>query len=78
MKKDEAISMLEDLVAGLKSGSLEIENGEDQVHLTPGRKMEVHVRTHQTDRAEVIGLRLKWRRKTDGSNRKFRIGSGSE
>lgn len=67
LKKEQAIALLEDVLAGLKSGTIDIQNGDDQVTLKPARKMSVRFRTRQTDQSEVIALRLQWRRKNDGS-----------
>ena len=67
LKKNQAIGLLEDILAGLKAGTVEIQNGDDQVTLKPAGKMDVRLRTHQTENSEVLGLRLQWRRRNDGS-----------
>ena len=68
MKTDQVIGLLEDILAGLKSGTVAIEIDDDQITLKPAGKMDVRFQTHQTQDSETIALRLKWRRRFEGKS----------
>jgi len=46
MKTDQVIGLLEDILAGLKSGTVAIEIDDDQITLKPAGKMDVRFRTN--------------------------------
>lgn len=57
----EAIKYLEDLVKGLKSGTIVIQHGEESVTLTPPDMIELEVEAKQKKDKSKFVLELSWK-----------------
>ncbi|MGD2108619.1 MAG: amphi-Trp domain-containing protein [Phycisphaerae bacterium] len=62
MELPKAISYLDDLVASLKAGRVTIENGAQDLSLTPDEAVKVEVKATQKPEKESISVELSWRR----------------
>ncbi|MBD3400006.1 MAG: amphi-Trp domain-containing protein [Candidatus Coatesbacteria bacterium] len=71
-KRDEVVHWLEELVAGLKKGELNIAAGADNLILLPGETFEVALKAKEKDDEEKLSLKLNWR-----SSAGFHIGSAT-
>ncbi len=60
----QAISYLEDIVAGLKSGRLCVQHEEDELTLAPQRTVSVSIKARQKKDKESVNLKISWRTPT--------------
>lgn len=56
----QAIAYLEEIVAGLKSGRLSVENDGDGVILSPQRTVKVAVEAKQKKEKESVAIKISW------------------
>jgi len=61
MPREEAVSYFEAIVAGLKSGTLRIRQGEETVVLTPPDQLAVEVKAVRKGHKEKILFEIAWR-----------------
>ena len=54
--------LLEDIVAGLRSGSVTVEHGDQKVSITPSDVVSIRVRARQSVKNERLSIRLRWPR----------------
>jgi amphi-Trp domain-containing protein len=60
MELSNAIAYLEDVVAGLKSGRINVQHEEDSLVLAPQRNVTVRIKARQKNEKESIGLKVSW------------------
>lgn len=60
LELSQAIAYLEDIVAGLKSGSLNVQHEADELALTPQRTVSVDIKARQKGEKESVRLKLSW------------------
>lgn len=60
MDLGQAVTYLEEVVAGLKSGRLFISNDGDEITLSPQRSVKVTVEARQKKDKETVGIKLSW------------------
>ncbi len=61
--REEAVALLEEILAGLKAGKVNIESGDEKLKLEPPDQVVVAVRARQKFKTEGVTLRVKWPRK---------------
>jgi amphi-Trp domain-containing protein len=54
--------LLEDIAAGLRSGSVTVEHGDQNVSITPSEVVSIRVRARQSEKNERLSIRLRWPR----------------
>ena len=54
--------LLEDIAAGLRSGSVTVEHGDQKVSITPSEVVSIRVRARQSEKNERLSIRLRWPR----------------
>ena len=65
MPREEAISYFEAIVAGLKSGTLRIRQGEESLTLNPPAQLGVNVKAASKGEKEKISFEMTWRVPTE-------------
>lgn len=68
MELTQVISYLEDLVGGLKAGSVHVQLGEETVVLRPGNIVECEIEVSQKKDKEELTLELCWKKDEKGSD----------
>ena len=70
LKREQIVQLLEELTTGIRNGSISLSQGGEELTLHPGKKMDIRICTRQTQQAEAMTVKLRWRRTTaDGSPR---------
>ena len=55
-------ALLEEIAAGLKSGTVTVEHDKQKISITPSAVVSVRVRARQTHKTERISIRVRWPR----------------
>ena len=55
-------AILEEIAAGLKSGTVTVEHGDQNLSITPSDVVSVKVRARQSQKNERLSIRLRWPR----------------
>lgn len=59
-----AVALMEEILAGLKAGRIDIEHDDEKLDITPSEQVRVRVRARQTHKSEGILIRVSWPRST--------------
>ena len=62
LETDKVAALLEEIAAGLKSGSVTVEHDKQKISITPSAVVGVRVRARQTHKTERISIRVRWPR----------------
>jgi amphi-Trp domain-containing protein len=58
----EAVALVDRILAGVRSGSIVVEEGDERLDLMPGLDITARVRARRTHKGEEITIRLRWPR----------------
>lgn len=61
---EEVAGRLQQIVDGLKAGTIDVQHGDDTLTMRPGEALEFRFRARQKDRDESLRLDLNWQRAT--------------
>ena len=64
LETEKVAALLEEIAAGLKSGSVTVEHGDQNVSITPSDVVNVRVRARQSEKNERLSIRVRWPRGT--------------
>ncbi|MEE2685491.1 MAG: amphi-Trp domain-containing protein [Planctomycetota bacterium] len=64
LETEKVAAILEEIAAGLKSGSVTVEHGDQNVSITPSDVVNVRVRARQSEKNERLSIRVRWPRGT--------------
>lgn len=62
LETEKVAALLEEIAAGLKSGSVTVEHGDQNVSITPSDVVSVRVKARQTENNERLSIRVRWPR----------------
>ena len=62
LETEKVAVLLEEIAAGLKSGTVTVEHGDQNVSITPSDVVSVRVRARQSEKNERISIRVRWPR----------------
>jgi amphi-Trp domain-containing protein len=62
LETEKVAAILENIAAGLKSGTVTVEHGDQNISITPSDVVTVRVRARQTEKNERFSIRVRWPR----------------
>jgi amphi-Trp domain-containing protein len=62
LETEKVAAILEEIVAGLKSGTVTVEHADQNLSITPSDVVSVKVRARQSQKNERLSIRLRWPR----------------
>ena len=62
LETEKVAAILEEIAAGLKSGSVTVEQGDQKLSITPSDVVSVRVRARQSKKNERLSIRVRWPR----------------
>ena len=62
LETEQVAVLLEEIAAGLKSGSVTVEHGDQNVSITPSDVVTVRVKARQSETNERLSIRIRWPR----------------
>jgi len=62
LERAEATALIENVVAGLKAGKVNVEHGDKKVTVEPPAVVDVRVKAQQTWKTEELTIRVRWPR----------------
>ena len=62
LETEKVAVLLEKIAAGLRSGTVTVEHGDQNVSITPSDVVSIRVRARQSEKSERLSIRLRWPR----------------
>ena len=62
LETEKVAVLLEEIAAGLKSGSVTVEHGDQNVSISPTDVIAVRVKARQSEKNERLSIRIRWPR----------------
>lgn len=75
LETEQVVALLEDITAGLKNGSVQLQHDGQQLSISPSDVVSVRVRARQTHKSEKLSIRVGWPRDVAADTEDIQISS---